>query len=212
MRILPLCFVALATAGCMKIAEMHPQPIIDEHPYDAAGMKEMTQLVINYSVELEHTLQMELENSRVFFDEKIQKLRLDFSSQNIVDLCKARAQLVDITDGYLNRINSDAIVKRNLAHYPFAPEDIEIHITYGSDFVTHVDPTYTSAAILENGIAYFYNGELEEPQSDIWKQRIEPYEKTQQFVRFRREARRPILEAIEQQRRETLLKEERFID
>lgn len=199
--------IAASFTGCTKTNVREYQEICQR-----VDSEEMTRLVITYAVELEHKYHLNLEKSRFFYDEKIKKVRLDFSSQNVVELCEAREQLVDIIDGYLKRINEHVVLRSELESYPFTPKELEVHITYESYFVAYVDPMYVSCVIQEGGTSFFYNGELEEPHSDIWSQKVEPYAKTQQFVYFRREAEVPYIEAEKEKERQSYLKEERFIN
>lgn len=148
----------------------------------------ITRIVITYARELEDTHNLFLYNSHVVFDDTIKKIRIDFTSQMSVELCEARKILVDIVEGYLKMLQGNNILRDSFEDKPVGPEILEIHVTFTSYFNKHVDFTYTSYIILEDGMAFFYNSELNAPFTDIWMKKIEPYEKTKQIVTFREEA------------------------
>lgn len=209
--------LALVLSGCCGSTAIDSFSVCDDHespwPLDLdqedcgyVDGTEMTKIVISYAAELKRKHRLELEDSRIYYDTKINKLRLDFYSQAVIELCEARQVLVDIVDGYLERINSNSILSFQMDPRPFDYKNIEVHITYGAYHILYVDPYYIAHVTLEDGIAWYLDGELDDKMSDYWMKRIESYPKTREIALIDREVRR--LE--EEEKRDALrLKRER---
>ncbi|MEC7838616.1 MAG: hypothetical protein VX777_01100 [Chlamydiota bacterium] len=181
-------------------------------PEGAVDSSEVSRIAIEYGRELEEEHRLFLYNSWITFDGDIKKVRIDFTSQASIELCEAREVLFDVVEGYLNRLQGNAIVRNYFRDSPITAKDIDIHITYQSFFNKYADPGYISYIILEDGWSYFYTAELDEAYTDIWMQKVEPYSKTRQFVTFRREAEEPFIDKKKQPRKTALSEERFFID
>lgn len=196
-------FCFLAFLGCT------PKPATLVRTQYSPETEDVTRIVITYARELEEKYGLFLYDSRVLFDDKINKVRIDFTSQKSIMLCEAREWLVDVVEGYVHQFREDSILRTKFHNRPISYEDLEIHITFESYFNRYVDPTYTAYIILENGWSYFYGSELNIAYTDLWMQKVEPYFKTRQFVYYSREAEIPYEEAKEQEKRDKLLSDER---
>ena len=149
----------------------------------------ITRIVLAYSRELKTKYKLKLHDAVTYYSDEVgmYKLRLDFTTMQIVELCEARFLLVDIVEGFLSRINNNILLRGDLSHRPFSPMNLEIHVTFESFYVLHVDPMYIGFIILEEGTSFFYNAELDDRLSEYWHKRIEPYHKTLQIVNIERQ-------------------------
>lgn len=209
-KFIALLLILTAVTGCRGGSSGDKADILKRSPYNP-DTEEITRVVITFARDLEEDYDLFLYNSHAVIDESgtIKKVRIDFTSQMSIELCEARAMLVDVVEGYLERFRDHSILRGVFGHRPVSIEDLEIHITFESYFNKYVDPTYTAYIILENGMSFFYNSELNAPYTDIWMQKVEPYFKTKQIVTFRREAEIPY-EKHDETLEERLLDEERL--
>jgi hypothetical protein len=175
-----------------------------------ADSEEITNVIISYSRELKDSHRLFLHDSRVIFDDKIKKVRVDYTSQQSVELCEAREILVDVTEGLIDRFRNHVELRSAFNNRPISPQDLEIHITFESFFNKYVDPAYMAYIILENSWSFFYSSELNMAFTDIWMQKVEPYYKTKQFVTFSREAEIPYIDAGADDEKESALEDERL--
>lgn len=197
MRWLVLMVCLLVCVGCTgPIFKGRESSILRRTGY-SPETEDVTHIVINYARDLEEQYGLFLYDSRVIFDEKIRKIRIDFTSQASIDLCEAREWLVDVVEGYVDRFREHAVLRSKFHNRPVSYEDLEIHINFESYFNKYVDPTYTAYIILQDGRSFFYGSELNIAYTDLWMQKVEPYFKTRQIVVFRREAELPYKEAKE---------------
>ncbi len=151
-------------------------------------------VVLRYSTELKYEKNLYLMDSKIVHDELVQKIRLDYVSQDIVTLCEAREILVDITEGFLARLNAMPGAREQTLKRFFTPYNLDICIHYDSDFIDYVDFMYVSWVTLRNGKSAFYAGDVNTYRLDTWHSRYEPYYKTRQFVRISRDAEEHYLE------------------
>lgn len=184
-----LVITALSLTSCRPTRQHHQKL---GGPWDRACQgkvdnEEMTKIVLTYARDLKKQYKLKLHDSRMYYNDNIYKLRLDFTSQQITELCEARFLLVDIVEGYLKRINDNSILRGQIADRPFTAKNIEVHVTFTSFYVKFDDPMYVQAIILEDGTAFYFNAELEQRTSEYWHKRIEPYSKTLQIVNIERE-------------------------
>lgn len=176
MRYLLICFLLLSAVGCRK-----PKPYTNEIYTDS-----MTRLVVGYAVELKYEMHLRLEHARVLYGEHPQ-LVLQFSSQDILDVKKARELLVDLVAGYLERINSENLVfEADLSHY-YDVRDLDINIDFQSAYAQYADPFYIGSVILQDGMAYYYAADLKNDELTFWHSRIEPFFKSRSIVMAERE-------------------------
>lgn len=148
----------------------------------------LTFLTVEFSRELLSKHRLSLYNTSVCYsDGEIKTLRLDYISQASVELKEGRDVLVDVVEGYLDRINSDPDLSLAFSNTPVTVENLDIHITYQSYFNKYVDFEYLAYIILERGISFFYSSELNMDYTDYWMKKIEPYYRTFQISNFQRD-------------------------
>lgn len=184
-----LVMTALTLTSCRPTRQHHQRMggPWDKQCQGKVDNEEMTKIVLSYARDLKKEYKLKLHDSRMMYNDTIYKLRLDFTSQQISDLCEARFILVDIVEGYLKRINENSILRGQIANRPFGPMNLEVHVTFTSFYVKYDDPMYVQSIILEDGTSFFFNAELDNRTSEYWHKRIEPYSKTLQIVNIERE-------------------------
>ncbi|MEX1013520.1 MAG: hypothetical protein WD595_05495 [Waddliaceae bacterium] len=155
-------------------------------PYNAVNVTEVSRLVNIYAVKLKYEKGLKLTDSVVYHDWRLNRVRLDFTTMNIMDLCEARELLVDLVEGLLERLNDNSIIAMDAASRPMTNCDLEIYINFESFFVEYVDPTYTGIICMKDGIVKFTTGEGRISDPSRWKERMEYYWQTRNFVNFTR--------------------------
>lgn len=122
---------------------------------------------------------LRLEDSRIAYDEFINAIHIEFSSQDLIEIGEARKVIVDVVEGLLSRINNtcDLVEARR-----FDAFDLEITINYQSFYGRYVDPYYVSWIQLENGVCTYYSFDVRDCVKNCWHYRIEPYLKTREIL------------------------------
>jgi len=151
----------------------------------------ITALTIEYANELQHARRLHFDDAVVFFKpygQAVDRVRLKFSSQDVMELREARELLVDVAEGLINRLNDSVFV----GYEPLNSNNVEIYITFESYLGLYVDKLYIHRIVLEEGMSYFHAFDLTnefniwERDVECWHQRVEPYYKTLQFVTYQR--------------------------
>lgn len=151
----------------------------------------ITALTIEYANDLQHLRRLHFDDAVVFYTphgQAVDRVRLKFSSQDVMELREARELLVDVTEGLLDRLNDSVFV----GYEPLNANNIEIYITFESYLGYYVDKLYIHRIVLEEGMSYFYAFDVTnefniwERDVECWHHRVEPYFKTLQFVTYQR--------------------------
>lgn len=144
--------------------------------------------VIGYGNEMERDAKLFLLDSRACFNvDGVLSICMRFRTQRLVDVCEGRDLIVQLVEGFLNRINTDGTIACALNPYPLTADRLQINIAFESFYVRYIDPLYMGRIMLQNGVVYYYSYDALDPDTVIWKQRVEPYEKALRFSRFRNE-------------------------
>lgn len=176
--------LCLLLTGCYGFLPPAPEPremIFVNNP-------EFSAILWDYATELKYDKHLHLEHSYVCADENHVKVRLEFISQDILELCEARILLVDLVEGLLERINDDPVYAFFPAPYPLTPDQLEIYIEFESFHGKFVDPFYIGWMILEKGMTYFYAFNIKDQDNDTWNYRYETYEQSRTFANDQRQA------------------------
>lgn len=144
--------------------------------------------VADMAVKFNHERRMKLENSTLQYDGEIQSMRLDFSTMALLELQEARELLVDITEDFLSRINSDSTITASLAHGYLSPEALEIQIDFRCWMGKLVDFDYAGWVTLKYGWAHYYAFDMRTNKLDWWQLRNETYYETRKIVECTRAA------------------------
>lgn len=149
-------------------------------------------VIIPYAMELERTRRMRFEDSKIYQVDDgagVRWIRLMLSTQLILGVCESRELLVDIVEGFLERLNSDPVIASSFAHNPITASDLEIYIALDSFFVEYDNPTFIAWISLIDGDVRMFSGALKDFRKDFWNSRVEPYTKSRDFVMIAKGAR-----------------------
>lgn len=182
MRVLFL-ISCLLFAGCTTVYH-------DSCPVKVIDSEEMTWIVQKVMVKYKHAAgkRLKLEHSSVCYDTAITGLRLEISSQEIMEICPARNLLVGLVEDLLREINSDPIVGNELASYPFTPDNIQISINFESFFGIYVDPFYIGCIEMRNGMVRYSAFDMKDERWHSWHSKVEPYTKSRELSTLGRAA------------------------
>jgi len=135
----------------------------------------ITEVLYEYAAELRIDKNLHLEDSCVREEDGRHYIRLDFSSQDILDLPDARYLLVDLVEGFLNKLNDDGDVIEENDGRSFNSKDLEIYIEFESFFTAYVDLDYVAFVSLRAGLSHFYAGDSREANPTCWHKHGETY-------------------------------------
>lgn len=181
-----LLLLAVLLTGCC--CPGYYVKVIDPTWVRKIDSEELTRTVIRYTTKLNREKGLTLEDSRAYYTECTEKIRLVFSSQKCPEIPESRELLVDVVEGFLNALNNNPSIRADLCVAPFRVEDLEIYIQFESYFSEYVDPFYVGRIELDDGLAVYYMATQKEWYYDRWHSRIEPYSKTLEIARAQREA------------------------
>lgn len=182
MRTLSMLCLMLFT-GCTSVYhESCPVKVVDS--------EEMTWIVQKVMAKYKHAegRRLRLEHSSVCYDNAITGLRLEISSQEILEMCPARNLLVDLVEDFLREINSDPIAGDQLSVYPFTANNLHIEINFESFFGIYVDPFYIGCIELRNGMARYSAFDMKDERWHSWHSKVEPYVKSRELAMLGRAA------------------------
>lgn len=145
-----------------------------------------SEVIIPLAVELKYAERLRFEDSAIYYNDFVERFRVIFSSQEILELCEARELMVTVVEELLARLNSKPSVTVNFDHYPITYEDLEIYFSFESFNIEYNDGTYIAWMSLHDGLVRYWSGLLKNPRIDYWNARIEPYYKSVQFVELTR--------------------------
>lgn len=197
-RMVTLFLLALAATGCCgyknplrqcSFKSLYHKPnedVLEE--FDYAGI---TDVVFGWGVQVRKETGIRLQNSCVVFDGKIKTIRMEFVTQDIVELQGARKTIVYIVEGLLNRVNNFMSVYGDLKNRPFGPENLQIIVTYESFENIFVDPKYSGRITMINGECIFSNAAIYDSTLDAFGCKHEPYFLVKQLVEIEKRDKTP---------------------
>jgi hypothetical protein len=150
--------------------------------------EEVTSVVQELAVEMKYNKGLFLEDSKVYFEDGINTIQIEFSSQNLLTLCESRELIVDVVETLLTKLNQNIILGPEFANFPFTADNLEMYITFESYLGRYIDPFYTAWIGLEDGKVYFYTFELKDNTKSCWSSRTEVYAKSREIVVYERQA------------------------
>lgn len=152
--------------------------------------EEMSRLVINFSRKMKIDHHIELEDSRVEYNDYIKKVYLEYSSQRLLTVYEARLVMVELVEEFLQRVNNHTVLSFELERFPLTASDIEVKINFESFYGIYSDPLYVGLAWLKCGCVHFYAFDIKDRISDIdWSHdRWEPYFKSRELALLKKEA------------------------
>lgn len=187
--IVSLIFLSSCSPGMVPcpVTERPLKPLYNERVRVFENTDDVAQLIWSYATELKYEKRLRLEHSCVIAGEDYSKIRIQFSSQDILELCEARQLLVDVVEGLLARVN-ESDVGLELEPYPLSADYLEIYIDFQSFYGEYLDPFYIGWVALEDGFSYFYAFDLKNKKLDTWSTHYEPYFQSRSFALFQRAA------------------------
>lgn len=147
-RLLFTCLFALCVAG--GLSSCSKAIVYKETPRRFVPAMEAINMA--YSLELEALHGIYLRDSEIIYDEHIEISRLFFRSQRILDVPQTRDLIVDVVEGYLQRLNANPQLPTL-----FTPENLYIAIEFESYAIKYLDTSYVARILLQNGYVYYYD-------------------------------------------------------
>jgi hypothetical protein len=185
MKVLYLLLAVLLT-GCSYFRPPLPPNLPPDNRQEVTWVVERLMAKWRY---MNHK-RLRLEHAYVYYNtENFTGLRLEISSQEILEIRDARDLLVDLTDDLLRSINNDPIIADELALGQLSADDLNIEINFESFFGIYVDPFYVGCIKLHHGMAHYYAFDLKGAKGwYVWHSRVEPFEKTREISLIERAA------------------------
>lgn len=161
--------------------------------------EELSRIVINFSTKMKIEKHLELEDSWAAYDDYVNKLCLQYSSQRLLTLYDARLLMVELVEELLYRLNNNMIISFELDHFPFTADDLDVKITFESYYGRYIDEQYIGLVWLQAGCVDFYAFDRKDKSLngiDWDHHRFEPYAKSRELALIKRDADLPYIEHI----------------
>lgn len=197
-----LCFLT----GCLGPAGTD-QILLDEW-VQQIDSSEVVHAIQEYLAYLRHEKRLRLEDSSIWYDHKVNKVRMEFTSQDVLEVREARFLIVDLVEGLLAELNRNPIIAPQLATFPLSPDALEIYIRFESFHGMWVDPYYVGKLTLIDGQVTFDAFDAKIIGTNKWNFRTEPYVKSREFTVYEREAEKLFKQSVEMQKLNVLQKEQ----
>lgn len=162
--------------------------------------EELSRIMINFGLKMKIDKHLELEDSWASYEDYINRICLQFTSQRLLTLYDARQLLVELVEDLLNRLNSNSITGFQLAQYPFTARDLDVKISFESFYGRYVDELYIGLVWLQAGCAHYYAFDRKDPSLNgiDWDHyRFEPYSKSRELALIKKEVDLPYIDHIE---------------
>jgi hypothetical protein len=188
--IIYIAFACLILTGCQRVE-------VGEGPWvKKIDSEEVSRLVINFSRKMKQEKHIELEDSRVEYNDFIKKIYLEYSSQRLLTVYDARLLMVEVVEEFLDRLNNHTILGFELEKFPFTADDLEVKINFESYYGHYIDELYVGLAWLKCGCVYFYAFDIKDETDIDWSHdRWEPYFKSRELALLKKEADLPETDA-----------------
>src|SRR5262245_57389483 len=72
--------------------------------------EEISRTVLIYAEKLKQDFHLELDDSCIYYDTNVNRIKLIFSSMDTIYLSDARKLLVDVVEGFIPRINENSVI------------------------------------------------------------------------------------------------------
>jgi hypothetical protein len=185
LRLLAIAAIPGLFSGCIK-TRIDSEKV--EESVTSLDIPEIVHVLQNYFAYLRYEKHLLLDDAKVYYDSTINTVRLEFLSQDILEVREARMLLVDVVEGLLAELNRNPIIAPEFITYPLTAKQLEIYIDFESYYGFRVDPYYIGWIKLEGGTAYYYAFDLKFSGLNEWNSREESYDKSRELVIFERES------------------------
>lgn len=183
--ILALCFLLASLTACNGPQFWRPSPpIVRDYDSDA-----FTSVTLHQAARLAHKHRWYLEDSWISYDDFniVNGIRLQYRTQNLLELQEARAQLVDLVEDFLENLENNPETASYLQP-DFSASNLLIYVDFQSFWGMYGDPMYIGWMVLQDGMVYYYNFDVKDFRVDYWYSRIESYHKSREVVRLERQS------------------------
>lgn len=180
---LALCFLLAILTGCEGPQFWRAEPpIVRDYNSDV-----FTNVTLHQAARWEHIHRWYLEDSWIYYDKfgTVDRIRLQYRTQNILELRQAREKLVDLVEEYLQLLQSNPDTAQNLVE-GFSADNLLIYVDFQSYWGLYGDPLYVGWMVLQDGCVYYYDFDVKNIYVDYWYSRIESYNKSKEIVRLER--------------------------
>lgn len=148
---------------------------------------EIQRVIILFSEKMRYEHQLQLDDSIIYYDEHVNRIKLNFSSMEVIYLREARELIVDLVEDFIGKMNANLQIASSLGPEPFAPESLEIYIRF-VPFYNTLDDLYTIGLItLRNGIVHLVATDAFDCEHPCWRRRREYYYQSRNIVNFSRQ-------------------------
>lgn len=180
-RLLYIAILFFSSCSYSRLPPPSPQKFVDS--------SEVTWVVEKIAVKWSHECgrRLRLEHSQICYFNESPTLRLELSSQEILEVKEARYLLVDFVEDLLRELNTNPIIVDGLT-YPLQPEQLRIDINFESFFGVYIDPFYIGYVQLKEGYARYYAFDQKDRERYSWHSRVEPYTKSRELAMMERAA------------------------
>jgi len=155
---------------------------------------EISSTVLSFSAKLGVNCHLFLEDSYVSYDDDIKKICLRYSSQKLLTLCEARLLIVELTEEFLDRLNSGPPLTFECEQFPLTADQLDIRINFESFYGKYCDKQYIGLIWLQAGCVHFFAFDRKDIKLDWDHHRTEPYFKSKELALIKKEADEPYLE------------------
>lgn len=182
-RIFSLFFLLTVLTSCEGPMLWRPAPPI-VRDYDSDAYTNVTE---HQAARWAHKHRWYLQDSWVYYDKFgiVNGIRLQYRTQNILELQEARAKLVDFVEEYLELLHSNPETASTLEP-GFNADNLLVYIDFQSYWGLYGDPQYIGWMVLEDGCVYYYDFDVKNIYVDYWFSRVESYNKSKEIVRLER--------------------------
>lgn len=207
MQYIMILLMAFALAACSHPSENHEMAHeeYDEEYKGFVDYEDTTRNILRYCLALKRSHRLELKNSRIMYDEFLNKVWLEFETQVMIKVPEAREMLVDVVEGLLDVLNNDPYLASESEDFVFTYENVDIDIRFGSFYSRYIDPTEMGMIVLQDGLCYYQAYDVIIADSPCFHEQVESYPKSKLIAEAQREDRASIPVKEENKTLETLL-------
>lgn len=155
---------------------------------------ELSSIVLNFSAKVGANCNLFLEDSYAAYDDDIKKICLRYSSQKLLTLAEARLLIVELTEEFLDLLNSAPPLTFEFGQLPLTPQHLDIRINFESFYGKYCDEQYIGLIWLQTSCVHFYAFDRKDIKLDFDHHRTEPYFKSKEVALIKKEADAPYIE------------------
>lgn len=194
-RIISLATLLVLLIGCASDVVLDEEPIF---PWlRARGVTKcdngiiFQRLITNVqavALKYEKERRLKLLDSHIYYDERLSKIRLDFSSMALLQFYEARYLLVDLVDDLIASFEADNVLMGELGEDRINPNVMEVYIDFKPYIAKFVLFDYVGWVTLVDGMASYWAFDMRTERLDYLHYRVESYPESRAIARAMREA------------------------